>query len=252
MNKEEYLAYLSYINNGKWHQIYNDLKSQITCQKTKYADFCSDQAIKNKSYITIFDSDYPLYCNNVWNPPFVLYYYGNKQLLKHKIIMITGNISISNIIEVKDSIENFSKEYVFCNEAWKGLDIQLIDYLISKNKNIIINLACGIEYAKNSLPKKWFDYSNLLFISEYPSNYHTSKITLKARNRISAAISNYLVLLSCYKSTMNNLIDQFLNIGKEVYCLDDTQNNLNEDNFNKNLINEGAGKITSITDLILK
>ncbi|WP_228846939.1 hypothetical protein [Metamycoplasma hominis] len=51
---------------------------------------------------------------------------------------------------------------------------------------------------------------------------------------------------------MNNLIDQFLNIGKEVYCLDDIQNNLNEDNFNKNLINEGAGKITSITDLILK
>ncbi|WP_228846900.1 hypothetical protein [Metamycoplasma hominis] len=46
MNKEEYLAYLSYINNGKWHQIYNDLKSQITCQKQNMLDFCSDQAIK--------------------------------------------------------------------------------------------------------------------------------------------------------------------------------------------------------------
>ncbi|KDE42961.1 hypothetical protein NPL1_02055 [Metamycoplasma hyosynoviae] len=71
-----------------------------------------------------------------------------------------------------------------------------------------------------------------------------SKRTLYERNRIISAISNSMIIVSSKDKKLYPIIDQFLNLGKEIFCFspdaEDTQNE------NINLINNGAILITNL------
>ena len=89
--------------------------------------------------ITIIDEDYPEPLKQINQPPFVLFYEGNKELLKEKLIMLTGDFSNENINKfINESAFELSKNYTLVANFSKGLDEKIIDNLIKNNQNTMI------------------------------------------------------------------------------------------------------------------
>ena len=121
----------------------------------------------------------------------------------------------------------------------------VVNYYLQNNKEIIFVSCNGLDnpyFAKNINVD-----NNSLLISEYPNGVNINKKRLKERNRIVAAISDALIVFSSKKeSGIMNLVTNFLNQGKEIYCYPGLQN---ENDGNNILIKDGANLITSIDDI---
>ena len=92
------LIYFAIKYKGYFHDIYNAIK------KKEFIPIDELEIIKNKiengeiRAITIIDDEYPESLKLINNPPFVLFYEGNKELLKNDNKMIlTGDFDNENI-----------------------------------------------------------------------------------------------------------------------------------------------------------
>ena len=241
-----YLLYFSEKYNGNWDQIYEALKYHKIVPKEEIEKLKNRKWVNGENFFTILDEEYyPKTFSALKKPPFLMYYKGNINLLKLvKKIHITGNYETSYIDKYLEEIKSLPNDCIIINGNWKGIDKLIINVALNTNKKVILIAPCGINnnfFDKNLLE---VNLDNLLIISEYPFDYHVSKKTLSARNRLMAALSNSLVLLASKDKILYPLIDSFLNLGKEVYCFSPESND--KINENINLINNGAELITSL------
>lgn len=236
------LIYFALKYNGDWDKVYKALEDK---EKVSLKDISAlEKQIEDEkwSVITILDIDYPKHLKSAYKPPFVLWYKGNRDLLKNNMCCITGN-QITNNVEnwSKSFSDELSKSFTLVTTAYAGVDRHLID--ISKELMVYI-LAGGID--EDSINKSAKSIG--LVLTEYPPKTKVSKDNLRNRNRLVAAFSNYLILLSSEKNGgINNLVSQFLNLGKEIYCL---PGDGSESDGNSELIKQGASLITSVSDIM--
>ncbi|WP_330463254.1 DNA-processing protein DprA [Metamycoplasma gateae] len=176
---------------------------------------------------------------NIKQPPFVLFYKGNLNLLniQEEFIYLTGSYETKSINEYINSLKN-KDNITFINLFWNGLERKILKRLIKNKSKIVILLPCGIEWGIKNLNLAEFESENCLFISEYPDEYHCTKNSFIARNRINACFSKKLILLSSLDKKFNGVINEFLDQGKDIECLL-FNDHLNNDQ-NIDLINEGA------------
>ncbi|WP_412031285.1 DNA-processing protein DprA [Metamycoplasma buccale] len=248
----DYLIYFNQKYNGDWEKIYNALKTFEIVNKKELDKVRFEKYEYNEGKFTILDDDiYPKQFNILNKPPFVLDWKGNIELLKSKkIYCLTGNYEIDYVIKYLDSIDDIKEDVTIVSAYWKGLDEKIVDKCLNNNLKLILISPNGIEnpyFAKNISN---FKTENILILSEYPKNYHVTKKTLFARNRIIAALANNLVLFGLKDYSLNNLIDQFLLLGKDIYCFGPEKGDSN--NRNIELINSGAELITSLSIPISK
>lgn len=203
---------------------------------------------ENIKYITIVDDDYPDILKQISNPPFVLFYKGNKELLKTDCLFFTGEFSNEKILNFTlNSSKEISKTFTLITQYSKGLDEIIVSYILKNKKNIIFISPNGITnpYFANHIklvPKQ----NNILIISEFPNDVSVNKIRLVQRNKLSIGLSKILIIASSYqKSRISNLVSHALSQGKDVFCFPGTQN---EDDGNNQLIKDGATLITSIVN----
>lgn len=84
-------------------------------------------------------------------------------------------------------------------------------------------------------------------LTEYPPEAHPTKDTFRNRNRIIASFADMLILFTSKKDgPINNLVTNFLNSGKEIYCF---PGDGSSEDGNSELIKQGANLITSIKDI---
>lgn len=241
-----YLLYFVEKYNGDWDKIYSALKYREIVPKEKIEKLKNTERTKNESFLTILDEEYyPKAFTLLKKPPFLIYYQGNIELLnENKKIQITGNYETNYTNQYINQIKNIPNDYVIVNGNWKGIDKLIIQETIKNNKKIILIAPCGIN--NDYFDKSILDIcsNNLLIISEYPFKYHISKKTIAWTNRLMASLANSLVLIATKDKKLYPLIDEFLNLGKEIYCF----NPQNDDSINENinLINNGAQLITNL------
>lgn len=238
------LIYLAIKYLGDFHQIYQALKDK------EFVDIADLEKIKqqilNKEIqaITIIDDNYPESLKMINNPPFVIFYQGNIELLNQPALMITGEFS-NDLIDnyLNEAIQETSKKYVLISSDFKPLDNLIIKSFLELKKNVIMVLASSIDHHEFK-----FNYSNyfnnLLILSEFPFDAKINRKRILQRNRLAIGLSEALIILSSYrKSGIMNLVTHALDQGKEVYCYPGLQT---ENDGNNLLIQDGAHLITSI------
>ena len=245
------LIYFAIKYKGYFHDIYNAIKKKEFIQMEELEKIGEDLSSGKIKAITIIDEDYPETLKQINQPPFVLFYEGNKELLKEKLIMLTGDFSNENINKfINESAFELSKNYTLVSNFSKGLDEKIIDNLIKNNQNLILISSNGLTnpYFGKNINELKFNKDKYLIISEYPENVNLNHKRLIQRNRISIGLSEALIIASSYKeSKISNLVSCALEQGKDIFCFPGLQS---ENDGNNLLIRDGAKMITSIKNKI--
>ena len=227
---------------GDWDKIYKALEHKEKVSLSEINEL--EKRIKDNQWniVTIIDKEYPRQLKEAYKPPFVLWMKGNQDLLKNPIINVTGNQIDSKAIErIEAFIVEIEKNHTIINSSFKGVDEEILK---SSTKGKIIVLAGGMD--KSFINYKYTDQD--LLITEYSPLVNITKDRLRARNRIVAAFSKSLILISSKKDgPINNLVTNYLNIGKDVYCF---PGDGDIDDGNSELIKQGANLITGIKDIV--
>ncbi|RMA77513.1 DNA processing protein [Metamycoplasma subdolum] len=235
----EYLIYFSYKYNGDWEKIYNAFRTFEKIDKLNFEKVQSEtkSLLESDKYISVVDEIYPLSLQNLTKPPFIIYILGNKKLLEEtECYCITGNHEQNYVLDYVKELEKVNKNFTLITTGMSSIDKKVCETLLKKGWNVIYVLASGITREWKEMCEKWKD--QVLVISEYPNEYHATKKAFIARNRIIAAMAKKMILLSSKENKLNYLIENFLDLGKDVYCLGQPS----EDKINQNidLINQGA------------
>lgn len=235
------LVYFSIKYKGDWDKIYKALEEK---EKVTLDEINKIEEMVNKSeykIITIIDKEYPEALKSSYKPPFVIWLKGNEMLIQNKILMITGNQDDSQSDKrINQFVPEVEMSHTIISGSFKGLDEKIIK---NRNKGIIYILANGLDEPIINSEFKDGD----LMITEYPPETGVSKERFRNRNRIIAAFAQSLVLITSLKDgAINNLVTNFLNIGKEIYCF---PGDGNVEDGNSELIKQGANLITGIKDI---
>ncbi|TPR54340.1 DNA-processing protein DprA [Metamycoplasma neophronis] len=247
MNMNEFLIYFTQKYKGDWDTVYRAIKKLEKVEEKEFDQIKQIEEVKNKKYITLLDENYPKGFNNLYKPPFVIYYDGNINLLNKKIICVTGNLMNENGEKFLEKLVYLPNDYVFISEVWNGYDMRIITHLLKNNKSVIVVFASGIESGKKMLKMQDFVNKDVLFLSEYPAQYHITKRAYYARNRIVAGLADSLILLASQNNKLMPLVDNFIEQNKRVLCIAPMNDEENNDNIE--LINNGASLINSLNNI---
>lgn len=205
--------------------------------------------------ITITDKNYPESLRILKDPPYVIFYSGNIEVLNDlqpKASLIGENYipQIQNFFN--RSLDQIIKRHVLVTNGYKGVEQKVMEFFRLHEIPIIGVSVNGVE--NPWMFENFKDYDKLLIISEYPKGANINKKRLVQRNRLVAALSNFLVVYSLrQKGGSQNLVNFFLDLGKEIYCFyDDDYENLNDFKGSFDLIYQGANWITEIKDVYYK
>lgn len=245
------LIYFSIKYKGYFYEIYNALKRREFVPIEELEEIERQLNNKELNAITIIDEDYPEELKQINKPPFVLFYKGNKKLLLENKLLLTGDFSNPYIESfLNDSIDEIYKKHILISNLSKGLDENIINYIIDQKKKIILISSNGLEnpYFAKDIENLTFIKDNFLLLSEYPNNVNINKRRLIERNRISIGLSKALIIASSNKeSRILSLVSFALDQGKEIFCYPGIQT---KEDGNNILIQDGATMITSIKDKI--
>lgn len=244
------LIYFAIKYQGNFKKILHAIKNNEVIEKENYEwvkEKVNQQIIKA---ITIIDEDYPEQFKFLEQPPFVIFYEGKRELLtqyNEHLITLTGehyNKNVEKFLEM--SLSEVAKTETLVTKYFKGVDEKVVNYFREHNKPIIYVSANGVR--QPIFANKLQLQENEIIISEYPTLDKWTKATLRDSNRLIAALASNLVLYSSQKNSgINNLINYFLVMGKEVNCFPGDSNDHRDGN--NILIEQGAKMITSIKNI---
>lgn len=246
------IIYFAIKYKGYFHDIYQAIKQK---EEINFEDLLSIKKMLETNEIkaiTIVDDDYPESLKLINNPPFVLFYKGNKELLKNEILLVTGDFSNENIEKfTSESLIEINKNHTLISNNNKGFDEQIINHCLKEKCKIIFVSPNGLNnpyFGKQIQDEVDFDFQNHLIISEFPNDVNLNHRRLIQRNRVTIGLSKALIIASSYKkSKINSLVSLALEQGKDIFCFPGIQN---EEDGNNLLIQDGATMITSIKNKI--
>ncbi len=173
--------------------------------------------------ITILDALYPSECKALDQPPWVLFYQGNIELLKQKKMAIIGSRTPNHygVIQTIQLVETIKSKAVIVSGLARGID-RIAHLHAMQVSHTIGVLGCGIN---RIYP---FDNQDLyvkmrhdqLIISEYPNQAVPYPSRFVARNRIIAALSDPIfVMAATIKSGTLITVDYGLALNKDIVAL---------------------------------
>lgn len=246
---EELILYLALKYEGDFKKIYEALlkKEQV------------DEELKNElkknlkaNYTTIFSNDYPEALKSINCPPFVLFYYGNLDLLNKKTIGVVGTHKVNNYGYqatqkfVKQLVE---EEYVIISGMEQGVDTIAHQTAITHCGKTIAILGTGIDYCYPHENENLYTELKMkhLVMSEYPFMVNPNQRLFPFRNRIISGLSSSLLVTQAQlKSEVMITASYALEQGKEIYCVPERYDDYGGCN---ELIKNGAMLITNVKDI---
>ncbi|UWV94365.1 DNA-processing protein DprA [Mycoplasmopsis cynos] len=239
------LFYYSNINKGNSNKIFESLKNIDVINKDEVNNLIQKYNKKNIKYVTILDYEYPSSLLFSYKPPFVLFYKGNIKILKELSKVYLINEKHNDFIQknINENIQQLSKHTTLVTNGYKYTEAEFID-LYRKYKGKIIHIAKG---GIDNFNFENFDDENEIVISQYPIETHPKRDFFKSDNYLASLIADKLIFFSSEQnSKTHNLVNYFLNVGKEVACFPGTELN----DGDNSLIKSGARMITYIADTI--
>jgi len=235
--------------------LYYALKYYGNYDRIMYAIYTNEYWEKvetNLLYITILDDEYPVSLRMLKKPPYVLFYKGDISLLKEKKCSIVGSRKpCAYAIEFTiNATKMLSDKFVVVSGLAKGIDGIAHQSAIDRGKTIAV-LGSGINYCYPKENEELYETISLehLVISEYPNALPPKKYYFPFRNRLIAALGDFLLVTQAgNRSGTMITVNDALDLGKEIYTIPYSIDNTCGDGCNI-LIEQGAQIILSYSDL---
>ena len=251
----EIILALSYKYKGDYDRIIYDVKKGKDIENKLIYE--AKKAI-GKDYICILDEDYPKELKRkMFKPPIILFYKGDINLLKN--INFSNNISIVGTrkctyygAEATDRIiKGLPKDIVIISGLARGIDRLAHTKAMEYGLKTIAVLGSGIDYVYPSSNKDVYEAiikNGGLILSEYPLSTPPSPEKFVFRNRIVAALSNYLLVVEAFNmSGTSTTVNYALQSNNGVGCIPSP---IGDESMCNSLIKEGADLIETSEDLL--
>lgn len=150
---------------------------------------------RNIGVITILDGDYPQRLRDIYDPPFTLYYQGDKSLLNSEdLIAVVGTRRVSSY--GKNIMENFMPEFIKAgliavSGLARGVDSLSHKACLNAGAKTVAVVANGLDICyppENYAIQEQIAQTGLL-ISEYPLGSKPAQYHFPERNRIISALA---------------------------------------------------------------
>jgi len=208
-------------------------------------------------YITIIDKEYPSLLKQIYDPPVVIYYKGNINVLKYKYkLAVVGSRKLSNYGKqiMPYLLKPLTNNIVIVSGLAIGADSMAHKIAVDNKKTTIAILGGGLDY-KSFYPKQNTDLAkkiidnNGLIISEYPPGESPKAQNFPRRNRIISGLCQAcLVIEAAHKSGSLITAYQALEQNREVLAVPSNMLLTNSSGTNK-LLQRGALPIIHSQDI---
>ncbi len=189
----------------------------------------SDLAIKKQFYrdkfLTFLDKEYPDDLREIYNPPVILYYQGELDLLQKKSLAVIGsrNYSIYGKRMVEQLLpELIEKKWTIVSGLARGIDTIAHRTAIRHHGRTIGVIGSGIDviYPKENRYLQEYISENNLLLSEYPCSTLPLSYHFPQRNRIIAGVTAGTCIIEA-KERSGTLITANLALenGREVFAV---------------------------------
>lgn len=210
------------------------------------------QPVYEGAFFTILDSEYPAEFRLLKDPPFVIFYKGDVNLLKLPKCSIVGSRkSCSYAVEYTRVMSRIlSEHYVIVSGLALGIDGIAHETAVSYGKSIGI-LGCGIDYCYPKAHQLLYDKMSAyhLLISEYPGLISPKKYYFPFRNRLIAALGEFLLVTQAgLRSGTMLTVNEALELGIDIYTIPYALDCIEGAGCNQ-LLEQGAQIILSYSDL---
>ena len=247
---EEIILYFALKYAGDFDKIYQALE-----RKEKVDDELKEHLFKElkSKYTTIISDDYPAALKEINCPPFVLFYYGDLNLVNTKCIGVIGmrqpsdyGIEVTKTIVSKLVLEN----YTIVSGMALGIDAMAHQSAMNVLGKTIAVLGSGIDNCYPLKNKAIYEIMkvNQLVISEYPGNLVPKKINFPRRNRIISGLSESILVTEANERSGTMItVGHALEQGKDIYCI---PSRINDSPGCNRLIQQGAKLVMDISDIV--
>ncbi len=235
------------INENSYETILKNKDERLISRMEEYMN-------KNDiKYITILDENYPTNLKKIYDPPVLLFYKGNIELLKYKKIAVVGSRTATNYgMNTAFRIsKELSKKYVIISGLARGIDSAAHNGSIYANGKTIAVVGNGLDtiYPKENTNLFKSILKNGLIISEYVVGSKPMPSNFPERNRIISGLSSGVIVVEAAKKSGSLITaDLALEQGKTVYAVPGNIDSLMSVGTNE-LIRNGAVPYTGAQDL---
>ncbi len=245
------LLYLSKKYEGSWDKIFDAVKRKEIIKKELLSEY---KANLKCNYVTLIDDAYPESIKQIYQPPFVLYYYGDLSLMNNYY----SNLSVVGSRKAKQEneeltykiISGLANDFVIVSGLAYGIDSIAHKAIIDAGGKTIAVLGCGIDYVypKENISLYETIKKDHLVISEYPDDVAPKNENFPFRNRIITALSPLIFvpevkLRSGTSASVSHAIAQ----NKDILVLPQRVDN---NTINNRLIKDGAILVETSQDII--
>ena len=249
----EILLFLTYKYKSNWDLIMEAIRRR---EDVNEVDIKKISALVKSEYITLVDEDYPEGLKKIQQPPFVLFYKGDKNLFhwaNHHKISVVGSRQCSQygIDSTKIIIKNLPADFLIISGLAKGIDAVSHESALEAKLKTIAVLGDGLLkfYPKENINifNKIIDDGGLV-LTEYFDDVSPEPENFINRNRIIAGLCDFLLVTEAYERSGTSItVNQALSYGKDVGCV---PYEISRKSICNSLIKEGAYLIESADDII--
>lgn len=210
------------------------------------------------NYLTILDNDYPLLLKEIYDPPAVLYYRGNKSILQNKnFLAVVGTRNISNYSQqiINSLLQPVAEQGVIIVSGLAlGVD-GLAHKLALANQQITIGvLAGGLDnysiYPRQNYLLAQEIIQNGLLLSEYPPTTSCLPQHFPRRNRIISGLAQATLIIEAAERSGSLITARYaLEQNREVLAVPGNIQQINSIGTNR-LIQQGAKLILTSADIL--
>ncbi|WP_099192520.1 DNA-processing protein DprA [Tepidibacter mesophilus] len=232
-------------------------KNIVNYRSSTYLEEIKENLEKHKiRYMTINNTNYPKRLKHIYDPPHILYFKGNDDLLNEFCIAMVGSrkpTSYGVFCANKISKELSSLGINIISGMAVGIDYYShLGCLNGSSKTIaVLGSSIDIPYPKQNIKlMRNIIESEGIVVSEYPPGTEARPGYFPMRNRIISGISDGVLIVEASEKsgsliTMNYALDH----GKNVFAIPGNINSSMSAGSNK-IIKEGAKLVSSVNDIL--
>lgn len=236
-------------------QIAECKQPSIVMERYKQLDIKVCRALFNRyPSISILDKDYPIELKEMYNPPVLLFYQGDRTLLSKPKLGIVGARTASQIgtKSVQKIVQELGNQFVIVSGLARGIDTAAHLATLKNGGKTIAVIGTGLNsyYPKENKELQDYIASHHLLLSEYEPDTKPLKYHFPARNRIIAGLSQGIIVAEA-KVRSGSLItcERALESGRDVFAIPGSILDGKSDGCHQ-LIQDGAKCITSGLDIL--
>ncbi|WP_162011055.1 DNA-processing protein DprA [Streptococcus sp. S784/96/1] len=204
--------------------------------------------------LSILDKEYPLELKNIYNPPALLFYQGNLDLLNKEKLGVVGSRKCSEVgtQSVAKLIKEMGNRFVIVSGLARGIDTSAHVAALKNGGATIAVIGCGLDvyYPKENAKLQDYISRNQLLLTEYEIGQAPKKFHFPERNRIIAGLSRGIIVVEA-KMRSGSLItcERAMEEGRDIFAVPGNILDGKSDGCH-HLIQEGAKCVTTGFDII--